>query len=206
MIDKEIENYIEACIIPLYQSFDKAHATDHVNQVIQNSLSIARGLDVDMDMVFVIAAYHDIGLEKGREMHEKNSKTRLLADEQLRVWFSIGSIEVMADAVEDHRASNDYEPRSIYGKIIAEADRDIDYRRILRRIVQFSVDNFPAYSFDEHFERSYLHMKDKYGKHGYLKLWLDTPPNRANLQEIREKLNEPQKLKYDFKELFDKLS
>lgn len=206
MISKEIENYIEGCIIPLYKSFDKAHSTDHVNQVIQNSLSIAQGLDVDIDMVFIVAAYHDIGLESGREMHEISSKAKLLADKQLQAWFSMESIEVMADAVEDHRASNGHEPRSIYGKIVAEADRDIEYSRILRRIVQYSIDNFSTYTFDEHFERSYLHMKDKYGEHGYVKLWLDTSLNRSNLREIQEKLNEPQKLKHDFRDMFDKLA
>ena len=40
---------------------------------------------------------------------------------------------MIGEAVEDHRASLPYEPRSLYGKIISEADRDLDFERILKR-------------------------------------------------------------------------
>ena len=46
--------------------------------------------------------------------------------------------------VEDHRASTDHEPRSIYGKIVAEADRIIDPDITLRRTVQYGLKQNPA--------------------------------------------------------------
>jgi uncharacterized protein len=41
----------------------------------------------------------------------------------------------MKEAVEDHRASSSRQPRSIYGKIVAEADRDIDTHEIFLRAI-----------------------------------------------------------------------
>ncbi len=50
----------------------------------------------------------------------------------------------MREAVEDHRASTDHEPRSLYGKIVAEADRIIDPDTTLRRTVQYGLKQNPA--------------------------------------------------------------
>ena len=43
----------------------------------------------------------------------------------------------MKEAIEDHRASNKQAPRTIYGMIVAEADRIIDPEVTLRRTVQY---------------------------------------------------------------------
>ena len=58
-----MKKYIEECIIPRYESFDAAHRCDHVRYVISQSLELARHYEVNADMVYVIAAYHDTGLE-----------------------------------------------------------------------------------------------------------------------------------------------
>ena len=69
MINQELEQYIEREIIPRYESFDGAHRIDHVRTVIAQSLALAAHYDVDTDMVYAIAAYHDTGLAFGRERH-----------------------------------------------------------------------------------------------------------------------------------------
>ena len=104
----------------------------------------------------------------------------------------------MADAIQDHRASNENEPRNIYGKIVSEADRDLEFNIILTRVIQYSFDHYPLYTLEQHYERSYTHMKEKYGEGGYLKLWLDAQPNRDNLTEIRAVLADPVKFKSAF--------
>ena len=120
---EELKNHIETEIIPRYESFDAAHGTDHVRTVIAQSLDLARHYDVDADMIYAVAAYHDTGLANGRERHHIDAGRILAADTELRRWFSEEQIAVMRDAVEDHRASSDGEPRTIYGRIVAEADR-----------------------------------------------------------------------------------
>ena len=136
-INPEIMTYIQHNIVPQYSYCDKAHNLEHINKVIQNSLAIAPDYDIDMNMLYVIAAYHDVGLSQGRENHERTSAAFLLADSKLKQWFSKDELRLMAEAVEDHRASNDYEPRSIYGRIILEADRDVEYITILTRTIQY---------------------------------------------------------------------
>lgn len=205
-INTEIVDYIQSHILPEYAAFDGAHNLDHGEKVIANSLTIARDYDVDLNKVYVIAAYHDIGLRLGRKDHEKNSAAFLLADTKLGEWFSPEELLLMAEAVEDHRASNEHEPRSLYGKIVSEADRDIAYLTILRRTIQYSLKHYPAYSFEQHFLRTYDHIREKYGEGGYLKLWLNTKQNQQNLQEVRARAATPEKLRPDFERLFRELT
>ena len=82
-VTKELQHYVEEHIIPRYDHFDKAHQRDHVQMVIRQSLTLAGQLDADKDMAYAIAAYHDIGLCKGRERHHLVSAQMLLADNQL---------------------------------------------------------------------------------------------------------------------------
>jgi len=201
-VKPEILEYIQQNILPKYKLFDNAHNPEHAERVIQNSLSITKDYDVDINKVYVIAAYHDVGLAQGRKDHEKNSAVFLLSDSTLAKWFSKDEMILMAEAIEDHRASNDYAPRSIYGKIVSEADRDIEYVTILTRVIQYSLENYPNYTPEEHFIRSYNHLQDKYGEGGYLKLWLDTEKNQRNLQELRESIASADKFKADFMRIF----
>ena len=136
MIPDTLIHYIETEIIPRYQDFDKAHNLLHVQTVISESLALARQHpEVDERLVYTIAAYHDTGLCRDRATHHLVSGEILMADTTLRQWFSEEEIQTMREAVEDHRASTDHEPRSIYGRIVAEADRIIDSDITLRRPV-----------------------------------------------------------------------
>lgn len=199
-VNPDLISYVQGHIIPIYNGFDSAHGISHAEKVIANSLSLASLLNevTDINMVYAIAAYHDVGLIGGRQGHEKASAIFLARDEALKHWFSPGQITTMAQAVEDHRASNDYEPRSIYGKIVAEADRDIDYDTILTRTVQYSVENYPHYNPQQHFTRCRDHIYVKYGQNGYLKLWLEAGKNRQGLEEIRLRLKDTKGFREDF--------
>lgn len=203
-IRKEIIEYIDGIILPRYAYFDKAHQMDHARNVIEQSLEIAKDHSVNLEMVYVIAAYHDIGLQFGREYHEINSGILLLEDQELLNWFDMNQLKLMKEAVEDHRASAKTEPRSIYGKIVAEADRLIDYKSILYRTIQYGLKNYPELSNEEQFERTVQHIEEKYGENGYLKLWLKTKKNIEALKDIHLHLKNKEKMKSDFEEIFNK--
>ncbi|MBR3558190.1 MAG: HD domain-containing protein, partial [Bacteroidales bacterium] len=177
LVIPEIRDYVEANIIPLYDGFDKAHRRDHVRMVIEQSMDLAAQLEVDAAMVYVIAAYHDIGLCEGREHHHEVSARMLLADNELRKWFSESQLQTMAEAVEDHRASSGHAPRSLYGRIVAEADRFIDPDTIVRRTVQYGMEHYPELDKEGHYKRMVQHLREKYGRGGYLHLWFDHSPN-----------------------------
>lgn len=184
-VNPELQAYVEAEILPRYDAFDKAHQREHAEMVISQSLQLAERLGVDVNMAYAIAAYHDTGLTEGRELHHKVSAQIIRNDKRLRQWFTEEQIEVMADAAEDHRASNEKPPRTIYGRIVAEADRFIDPEDIIRRTVQFGHDHYPTLSREEHYERMVQHLHEKYGRNGYLRLWFPDSPNAQRLEELR---------------------
>ena len=180
-----MNHYIESAILPRYKDFDPAHRIDHALQVIAESLKLAKHYDVDERMVYTIAAYHDIGLCEGRERHHLVSGRMLRADERLHEWFTDEEIETMAQAVEDHRASLDHAPRSIYGRIVAEADRLIDPMTVLLRTVQYGLSHYPELDKEQHYQRYCEHLQEKYAEGGYLKLWIPESDNAARLTELR---------------------
>ena len=194
-LDNVLKEYVVAYIIPQYLAFDKGHNIDHVKDVIENSLVIAEDFDVDIDMVFTVAAYHDVGIKFGREKHNITSAKILADDKFIAELFSKDQIIIMKEAIEDHRASNNYEPRSIYGKIISEADRIIDAEKIIYRTIEYGKTNFPNLSDEEQYERIYEHIKNKYGENGYMKLWLNTERNVKGLEKIRALLKDKQAMR-----------
>jgi len=199
-----LKEYIENKVLPQYESFDPAHRRDHAEKVIENSLQLARTHNADLNMAYAIAAYHDLGLCEGRERHHIVSGQILLADSELRRYFSLSQLSLMAEAVEDHRASKTGEPRSLYGKIVAEADRDIEPMKILRRTVQFGLGNYPELDKEQQWQRFVAHLNEKYAEGGYLRLWLPETPNAAKLEELRAIIADSQQLKRIFDQLFEK--
>ena len=201
-MNPELKQYIEQEIIPRYDGFDQAHQRDHVMMVIQQSLDIASRLDVDEDMVYAIAAYHDTGLCEGREHHHEVSAQIIKNDQRLRQWFTEEQILVMADAAEDHRASAKQAPRTIYGRIVAEADRFIDPETIVRRTIQYGLDHYPELSREEQYQRMLTHLHEKYGRNGYLKLWFPESPNAARLERLHEMIDDEEGIQQLFDEFF----
>ena len=201
MIREDLRRYIEQEILPLYDSFDRGHRRDHAHQVIERSAQIAEAFEVDAEMVYAIAAYHDTGLRFGRENHHSDSARIVLADRELRRWFTEEQIETIAQAAEDHRASAARAPRSIYGRIVAEADRLIIPELIIRRTVQYSLANFPALDREGHWVRSQKHLHEKYDEGGYLRLWIEGSDNAVRLKRLREIIADKEQLR----EIFDKI-
>ena len=197
-----LQAYIEAEIIPRYRNFDKAHREEHARSVIAQALELARHYEVDPDLVYAAAAYHDTGLAVDRATHHLESGKVIRADRRLREWFTADEIETIAEAAEDHRASAKTAPRSIYGRLIAEADRLIDPMTIIRRTIQFGLSHYPELDMEGHWERTLEHLREKYGDGGYLQLWIPESPNAARLEKLRRIIREPETLRSVFDKLF----
>ena len=198
----DLVEFIETQILPQYAQFDKAHNMEHVTRVIRRSLDLARRTGADLDMVFTIAAYHDLGLSGPRAIHHITSGKILQQDARLKRWFSPEQVRMMKEAVEDHRASASRAPRSIYGKIVAEADRDIDPEKVIRRTIQFGLSNYPEMDIEGHWHRFVKHMDEKYSVNGYIRLWLQGSENERKLNELRQLIAAPQQLKTVFDRIF----
>lgn len=200
-VSLDLMEFIEQEILPRYNAFDKAHDLSHATGVIRRSLTLARRLGANMNMAYAVAAYHDLGLEGPRAIHHLTSGKILTADARLKRWFSAEQIRLMREAVEDHRASASHAPRSIYGKIVAEADRDLEPETVFRRTIQYGLSHYPEKSPEEQWQRFLQHMEEKYSANGYIKLWIPNSPNAEQLQQIRQFLIRPKELR----DIFDRI-
>ncbi|MGN0201465.1 MAG: HD domain-containing protein [Candidatus Cryptobacteroides sp.] len=202
-VSASLYEYVSTQILPLYDSFDKGHGRDHAEYVIAQALSLCRHYDVDPQMVFTAAAYHDTGLCKDRKSHHIVSAGIIRADRELRRWFNESQIDIIADAAEDHRASSDHEPRTIYGKLIAESDRQIVPLSVIRRTVQFGFAHYPELDREGHWQRTLGHLEEKYAEGGYLKLWIPESGNKAGLEELRALIKDRERLRSIFDNEYD---
>ena len=198
----DLVEFVETQILPRYAEFDKAHGLAHVTRVIRNSIQLAKRTGADMNMVYVVAAYHDLGLSGPRAIHHLTSGKILMQDARLKRWFSPDQLKVMKEAVEDHRASASHVPRSIYGKIVAEADRDLHPETVIRRTIQFGFANYPNLDMEGHWRRFCQHLSEKYSVNGYIRLWIQGSENERNLNELRSLIVNPTELRKVFNRIF----
>jgi len=201
-INPEISRWIEQKIIPQYDKFDKGHQRDHAQYVIRTALELAKHYDADCEMIAVAAACHDLGLSVERKTHHLESGRMIREMKELENWFSPAGIETIAQAAEDHRASSGHEPRSIYGKIIAEADRQIIPEVVIRRTIQFGMKNCPELDKEGHWQRTLEHLEEKYAEGGYLKLWIPESSNAARLEELRRIIRDKKVLRGIFEAVY----
>lgn len=166
-VNKELKEYINSNVIKEYENFDEGHDVRHVMDVINRSLlyyeELKHNFDLNINMVYVIAAFHDVGMKIKREGHPKFSREILLADNNLKKWFSQSELETMAEACEDHSTSRNAEPRTIYGKIVSDADKDTDINVGLLRGWKFSEKHFPNLTFDERVDEVHAEIVKRFG-------------------------------------------
>lgn len=202
-IPASLRRYIEETVLPQYDAFDAAHGRSHAETVADRALALAGHYPaLDRRVLYVAAFCHDLGLAEGREHHHEASARLIRADAALRRWFSEEEVALIADAAEDHRASLSREPRTLYGRIVAEADRLIDPDLTLRRTVQYGLAHYAEYGEEQHYERFRRHLRDKYGPGGYLRLWIPESPNAARLAELRRLLADEAALRARFARLY----
>ncbi len=182
-VDRELAAYVEREIIPRYREFDAAHREDHVRTVIRESLHLAAPYGLDPNLIYAAAAWHDTGLVAGRERHHL----------------------VSGEIVEDHRASAGGEPRSLYGRIVAEADRVIDPDVTLRRTVSYGLAHYPELDREGQYARFRDHLQRKYAPGGYLKLLVPESKNRERLERLQALIASPVRLRKAFDDLYDEL-
>ena len=221
MINQELKKYIYEEVVPRYREFDDAHKEDHALTVIAQAMHLLSGrdewvasqadvdtiwlADVNENMLLAAAACHDLGLVNGRDNHHLDSGVIIRHDSRLAQWFTPEQIEVIAQAAEDHRASGKSAPRSIYGMIVAEADRVIDGETIIRRTVQFGFKHYPDLDREGHIARAIAHLHEKYGRGGYLRLWIPWSENAARLNALQDTIADHDAILREVERIYDSL-
>lgn len=194
-VNLELKNYIENNIFPEYDKNEPAHAIAHIQYVISRSFDLVNEnqLDVNLDMVYTIAAYHDIGHHIDSKNHEIISADIMFQDENLKRFFSYEERIVIKQAIEDHRASAKDDPRSIYGKIVSSADRNNTVEKCLRRTYTYGKKLDPTATDEDLFLRAYDVLLKKFGKNGYAKFYFKDALYESFLKELRELLKDKEK-------------
>ena len=197
-IRKELLKYISESVKPLYKTFDKAHNLSHFKFVTTNCVNYAkvlkeRGEDVSLEIAYVVGAFHDVGISKGREGHAKSSGKIVRKDTGLKKFFDDETIEIIAEACEDHSSHLEYIPRSVYGKIVGDADRNNSLYLVFSRPIKYGLKNDKGLSKDEQISSVYDFVNKKFGRKGYVKYWLDIPETTREQNAVWELLDDKEK-------------
>ena len=205
-MNKDLVNYIENEIFPLYSKNEEGHGLKHINKVIEKSLKFAKNYDVNIDMIYTIAAYHDLGHHIDRKRHEIISAQIFMEDKNMKKWFSDEQRKIIKEAIEDHRASSKSNPRSRYGKIISTADRTIiSINDTILRTYSYGKRNYKGITQEEQIQRVYEHLKDKYGEKGYAKIYLEDKEFDESLKKLREALKDKKEFIKRVREVVEKV-
>lgn len=172
-INKQLRQYVEEKIFPIYENNDSGHGIEHIKYVIKRSFEFANQFEnIDFNIVYVIASFHDLAHHIDKDNHEVLSAKLFYENEKMKEFFTDEQRKIIKEAIEDHRASLKYEPRSDYGKIISSADRNVDIISSLKRTHAYTTKHYPNLDLDQMINRAYNHISKKFGDCGYAKIWL----------------------------------
>ncbi len=202
-IKNELYLYIKSNVFPQYSDDKSGHGIKHIEYVIRRCEELAKQYpDVDMNILYTAAAYHDIAHKIDKKNHEILSAQMFLNDNIIKSFFSEEEIAVIKEAIEDHRASSDHTPRSVYGIVLSSADRSTDVDEFLRRTHAYTLKHFPNSTEEEVLQRAITHACEKYGRDGYAKHYLPDPEYDNFINEIQYLLSD----KIAFKERYNKIN
>lgn len=191
-VSPKIVNYIETNILPQYSKNDKAHGLVHIKEVVRRSfvLNETLGLNLNPDMIYVIASYHDIGKFENHEIHEIISAQKFLADEKIKSFFNEGEVRCIAEAIEDHRSSSNNH-RSIYGQLISSADRNTTVDMVFIRSFFVAQERMPDSPIEEYLDYTIQRLSKRYSKENPESMVLRDAAYEEFLEEMRAILKDP---------------
>ena len=192
---EELKEYIENNVFPEYSKNESGHGLGHIKYVIDRSFELVKEnkLDVNLDIVYTVAAYHDIGHHIDSKTHEIISADIMSKDKNLSKFFNKEELKIIKEAIEDHRASSKDEPRTIYGKIVSSADRNNTIEDCLRRTYTYGLKLNPDATDEELFLRAHDVLSKKFGEGGYAKFYFKDKQYEKFLKDIRKLLKDKEK-------------
>ena len=190
-INNDLKKYIEENLFPEYQKNDLGHNIEHIKYVINRSFKFADTIpNINYDIVYTVASYHDIGHYINPKKHEIISGEIMFNDKNLKKFFSDEELILIKEAIEDHRASADHEPRSIYGKIVSTADRNTTVESCLKSTYTYEKKLYPEESDAQLFDRAFYYLNIKFGDNGYAKFFFKDEEYEQFLKDIRKLLSD----------------
>lgn len=199
-VDGRIRRFIEEEILTLYDKNDiGGHGRAHIQTVINRSFELMEQFDelkdLDPNMVYVIAAFHDIGYKTNPDDHEEESARMFKENARVKEFFTPEQIEIMTEAIAEHRASLEGDPHTVYGKLVSSADREISVENMLERSILFQADKHKAENptVGQVIDYSFKKLSSKYGKGGYANMYYQDQKYIDYLRNMQELLEDKEK-------------
>lgn len=194
-IRPELRNYIETKIFPQYAQNEEGHQIRHIQYVMRRAFKFANQFEnLDPEIIYVAAAYHDICHHLDKDNHETLSAEKFWQDVEMREFFDNNKRRLIRDVIADHRSSSEQEPINDYSKILRSADCNTDVDSALRRTHTYTIRYYPGLKNDEILQRGYTHIKEKFNdENGYSKSYVNDPEYDQFKHEIQEFIREPKK-------------
>lgn len=154
----------------IYDNFDGGHDRRHCILVRNMAILLAQKyLPNKIELAYIAATLHDIGISLGRENHEIKGEKIIKKDNYLKSNLSKEDFKDLCHAIREHRAYSG-KPKTILAKIISDADRgggSSDSSEALMRAYEYGLKKFPNLTKEEQIIRSVKHQVKKFSEGSY---------------------------------------
>lgn len=199
-VDLKLRDYVEKKVFPLWELNDKGHGPIHRTEVIRRifALNETFQLNLNPNMLFVIASYHDVGKYIDHKKHHLIAAAKFMEDEQIKKFFTDNQRIIIKEAIEDHRSSKEDDPRSVYGKLISSADRNTTIEMVFIRSFFVAKDRMPDMNINEYLDYTVNRLINKYSEENPENMFFEDDIYKVFLKDMRDLLTRPD----DFKNLY----
>lgn len=196
-VDKNLIEYIKLNIFASYAVNDQAHGIVHIMEVIRRSfaLNATFKLNLNKNMIYAIAAYHDLGKHENHEIHEKIAGAKFYSDENMKRFFTDEERLIIKEAIEDHRSSKEDNPRSVYGKLISSADRNTSIDMVFIRSFFVAQERMPEDNIEQYLDYTIKRLSKRYSEDNPENMFYEDQTYQEFLKDMRNILTHEEEFK-----------
>ena len=199
-VDANLKKYVEGVLFPQYSKNDQGHGILHILEVIRRSFVLNRSLNLNLDpnMIYVIAASHDLGKYEEHETGEKHAKIagrRFIENQSFFRFFTDNQRQIIKEAIEDHSSSLEDMPRSDYGKLVSSADRNTSIEMVFIRSFFVGKRKNPDQNIEDYLEFTLNRLRKRYSEEDSENMFFVDNDYETFLKDMRELLKDGQKFK-----------
>ena len=187
-----LKKYIKEKVFPKYEKNDKGHGLLHILEVIRRSFELYKNLNLNLDpnLIYEIAACHDVGKYIDSDTHEKIAAKAFRDDENFKEFFSDEEIKTISDAIEDHRSSKKDNPRTKYGELISSADRNTRIEIVFIRSFFVAHERTPDMNIEEYLDFTFNRLSKRYSVEEPENMFLEDETYKTFLHDMRSLLQD----------------
>ena len=199
-VDPKLKKYVEEEIFPQYAKNDQGHGILHILEVIRRSFVFNKALNLNLDpnMMYVIAASHDLGKYLEHETGEKHARIagrKFIENQSFSNFFTDSQRGVIKEAIEDHSSSLEDMPRSDYGKLVSSADRNTSIEMVFIRSFFVGKRKNPDQNMEDYLDFTLNRLRKRYSVEDSENMFFADSDYEKFLFDMRELLKDGEKFK-----------